>query len=201
MKAVYFFKAMVWGSVLVFPALAMAMEKATYYPKTDTRSAEVYLPDVKVIGSSNSYKAVLEREGDTEVFILKKVEKNPPEKSIDERVTIKTGVYGEGLVLNDAPPVETALEGEVVILFDNNDAIVGLGSLDGRGFYQILAQPGNYRLCLVGTGWRKGEDDKYHFCSDIAIGQGLLRCDLHWLSFNPRGENEFTCNVSSPDSE
>ncbi len=192
-----------------------ATEQAVYFT-TKKGKATVYLPDVKHYSTGDRYKATLERKGNTNVFLLKSVEKKAPEKTVEERITIERGVYGQAFIETDVGP-NTYLEGGSMILFDEADSVVGFSFLDEKGFYQIPAKPGRYRLCLAPSNmWWAGQDywpdgrytrdengevhlipgtenEKNPDCTDLEISDGLLRCEYVHSSMRLR-LIDFECN-------
>lgn len=104
------------------------------------------------------------------------------EATIDERVTIPRGVYGQALAESDGEH-EHAL---VVTDFD----VVGLdGTVHGSAwtggqlsFYEVALEPGTYRICPA---W--GVCGPFFEIDDVAP---LVRCDL-WV--DDSAENQWEC--------
>ncbi len=74
------FRTIVLMPLFAVPAMTMAATEQAVYFTTKKGKATVYLPDVKHYSTGDRYKATLERKGNTNVFLLKSVEKKHRKK-------------------------------------------------------------------------------------------------------------------------
>ncbi len=172
--------------LLSVPFAGKCDERTIYHIESGDKPARVILPKVYVKGSDALYSAELARDRDKpSVFYLKEVSFKGNEREIFKDISPPplpasgAVVYGVSVTLDDIFPPVHYHDGFVAVLLDSGGGIYKITGLDKHGFYQMEAEPGDYRFC-IDREWKPGksitpEDSN---CREITLeDQGRLRCD------------------------